>query len=66
MHPLTDLLSTKAKDKPIDLTEAQIASFDRIKSSLAEVTLLHHPTQQATICRMVDASDFTVGGVLQQ
>lgn len=66
MRPLTDLLSTKAKDKPFDETEAQIASFDGIKSSLADVTLLHHPTHQAAVCLMVDASDLAVGGVSQQ
>lgn len=66
MQPLTDLLSSKVKNKPIQLTESQLTAFENIKSSLASATLLLHPVPNASLCLMVDASDFAVGGVLQQ
>ena len=67
MQPL-HLLLTHPKDKSslITWTEETTAAFNAIKSSLADATLLTHPVLEAPTCIMTDASDFAVGGVLQQ
>ena len=66
LQPLTDLLSSKAKDKVIDLSESELAAFDKATSALADATLLVHPQAGAPLSIMVDASNVAVGGVLQQ
>ena len=67
MQPL-HLLLTHPKDKSslIIWTEETTAAFNAIKSSLADATLLTHAVLDAPTCIMTDASDFAVGGVLQQ
>lgn len=46
-------------------TEAENA-FDKCKADLANAVLLVHPVDGQSICVMVDASDQSIGGVLQQ
>lgn len=66
MQPLTDLLSSKVKNKPIQLTDIQLQAFEGVKQAIAQTTMLRHPSSNAPLTLMVDASDFAVGGVLQQ
>lgn len=66
IQPLTDLLSTKAKNAPLCLNESQEAAFQKVKMDLVSAMLLVHPVPDAPLCIMVDASDVAVGGALQQ
>lgn len=66
MQPLTDRLCTKVKNKPITLTPLELQAFENVKHALVQATMLHHPNFKAPVSLMVDASDFAVGGVLQQ
>ena len=66
MSPLTDLLKSKVKNRPIQLTPSQLQSFEDVKTALAQATLLQHPVATAPLSLMVDASDFAVGDVLHQ
>ena len=68
LKPLTALLSGPrlSKAAPIQLSAAALTAFESVKSTLAKVTLLHHPDPTASLSLMVDASDYAVGGVLQQ
>ena len=66
MQPLTDRLSTKVKNKPITLTPLELQAFENVKHALVQATMLRHPNFKAPVSLMVDASDFAVGGVLQQ
>ena len=50
LQPLTDMLSCKSKDKAISLTECELASFQRAKSTLAEATMLVHPAVDTNTC----------------
>ncbi|BHF70504.1 hypothetical protein SprV_0301355500 [Sparganum proliferum] len=43
-----------------------LTAFERIKTSLADATLLTHPAPEAPLSLMVDASTVAVGAVLQQ
>ena len=47
-------------------TENANVAFTESKQILANATLLVHPQQSAPLNIMCNASDFTVGGVLQQ
>eukprot|EP00794_Sanderia_malayensis_P013556 gene13556-biopygen10821 len=67
VQPLTDLLSTKKnKNETFAFPDSAITAFEAVKSSLAQATLLVHPSPNAPYCLMVDASNVAVGGVLQQ
>eukprot|EP00794_Sanderia_malayensis_P011530 gene11529-biopygen9201 len=67
VQPLTDLLSTKKnKNETFTFPDSAINAFEAVKSSLAQATLLVHPSPNAPYCLMVDASNVAVGGVLQQ
>ena len=66
IQPLTDLLTKKHKKDSFEVPDDAKSAFDTIKSSLANATLLVHPSPQAPYCLMVDASNVAVGGVLQQ
>ena len=66
LQPLTDILVDKSKNKKIELSHDQLASFDSIKSSLAKAALLAHPQAGAPLCLVTDASNAAVGAVLQQ
>nr|VZI44160.1 unnamed protein product [Spirometra erinaceieuropaei] len=64
MLPLTNMLS--GPKGPLELTGEALTAFERIKNSLADATLLTHPTPEAQLSLMVDASTVVVGAVLQQ
>ena len=66
VQPLTDILKCTKKNKEIALDDTALTAFGRVKSALANATLLVHPQSASPICLMVDASDVAVGGVLQQ
>nr|VZI01907.1 unnamed protein product [Spirometra erinaceieuropaei] len=64
MLPLTNLLS--GPKGPLELRGQALTAFERIKTSLADATLLTHPAPEAPLSLMVDASTVAVGAVLQQ
>jgi cleavage and polyadenylation specificity factor subunit 1 len=67
MAPLNQLLMGKPKkhDK-IVWDPGATQAFEDAKSALAAATMLQHPAPDAPISIAVDASNTTVGGVLQQ
>nr|VZI30597.1 unnamed protein product [Spirometra erinaceieuropaei] len=64
MLPLTNLLS--GPNDPVELRGHALTAFERIKISLADVTLLTHLAPKAPLSMMVDSSTVAVGAVLQQ
>nr|VZI30591.1 unnamed protein product [Spirometra erinaceieuropaei] len=64
MLTLTNLLS--GPNDPVELRGHALTEFERIKISLADVTLLTHIAPEAPLSLMVDASTVAVGAVLQQ
>nr|VZI46998.1 unnamed protein product [Spirometra erinaceieuropaei] len=64
MLPLTNMLS--GPKGPLELTGEALTTFERIKNSLADATLLTHPAPETQLSLMVDASTVAVGAVLQQ
>ncbi|BHF80747.1 hypothetical protein SprV_0702387700 [Sparganum proliferum] len=64
MLSLTNLLS--GPKGPLELRGHALTAFKRIKTSLADATLLTHPAPEAPLSLMVDASTVAVGAVLQQ
>ena len=67
LEPLNKLLST-AEDRARHLAwnTAATTAFTAIKDALANATLLAHPKPHAPTSIMTDASESTVGAVLQQ
>ena len=67
LQPLNDLLAgANQKNKTISWTEEATTAFCSIKEALANATLLVHPHPDAATSIMTDASDTSVGAVLQQ
>ena len=68
LTPLTNLLAKQKKGsrKPLVWTEESSTAFADIKAALSTATMLVHPSTDAPISIMTDASDVAVGGVLQQ
>ena len=67
LHPLTDMLQSKwKKNPPINHDATQRSAFEKVKRQLANATLLVHPTVDAPLCLITDASDVGIGSVLQQ
>ena len=64
MYALFECL--KGKPKSIQWTPACQASFEAIKTALANATLLHHPRTDAPLALTTDASDYAIGSVLEQ
>lgn len=57
----------KKKDKSqIDWTPERLKAFTECKDQLANAALLAHPSTDAPLCLMVDASDTAIGGVVNQ
>lgn len=57
----------KKKDQTvIDWTPERITAFQKCKDDLANATLLAHPSANAPLCLMVDASNSGIGGVVNQ
>ena len=65
MHPLFSAISGKPTDS-VQWTDAMVAAFTSTKNALASTTQLCHPEEGAETAITVDASDTTLGGVLQQ
>src|SRR6201990_2466540 len=68
LTPLTSLLKGKKRGQSTKVTWSDAArqTFSDAKSALAEATLLVFPQESAPTRLQVDASEFAVGGVLQQ
>ena len=67
MQPLHALLaSSKPKSQTLTWNNTALAAFSAIKEALANATLLYYPKSDTPTCLMTDASDTTVGAVLQQ
>ena len=66
MRPLFQALAGKNKPNTLEWSEEMKAAFERTKQALTEATLLTHPRGNAPTSLTVDASDITVGGVLEQ
>ena len=66
-HHLTPLFDAlKGKPKKIEWTTTCQQGFDAIKAALVSATLLHHPKPNAPLALTTDASNFAIGGVLEQ
>lgn len=71
LAPLDDLLrgddSAKRKGScPVVWTEEAEFTFQKVKSALAEATLLSHPKPSASLTLVVDASSVAAGAALHQ
>lgn len=66
--PLHGLLSGPAvkSNTEIEWTPALIQAFENCKASIADATLLAHPNSSAPLAIVTDASDTSIGSVLQQ
>ncbi|XP_053969219.1 uncharacterized protein LOC128870592 [Anastrepha ludens] len=58
--------NTKKDRTPLIWTEDASQAFEQCKSDLSKATLLAHPLPNAQLILNVDASNFSVGAVLQQ
>lgn len=64
---LSSLLTGSIKaSHPIEVTGDSLKSFEDCKESLCNAALLAHPDCDAKVSLVTDASDFAIGGVLQQ
>lgn len=64
---LHSLLTGSVKGShPVTLTGDTLKAFEDCKQSLCDATLLAHPNMDAELALVTDASDTTIGGVLQQ
>lgn len=64
MRPLHEVVSKK--NQKIEWTKERIDAFNQTKDALANATMLSHPKMSAETALTVDASDFAIGGVLEQ
>ena len=64
LHPLHE--ACKGKAQAITLSDDCQIAFDTAKSAIASAALLEHPTNGCKLAITVDASDFAVGGSLDQ
>lgn len=66
--PLLDCIKgNKKNDKTLIIwSPEKINAFIKCKNELANATLLAHPAANVPLCLMVDASDFAIGGVVNQ
>nr|XP_012151021.1 PREDICTED: uncharacterized protein K02A2.6-like [Megachile rotundata] len=60
------LVGAKKRDKRFEWTPEAVNAFNECKASLANATLLVHPTDNAPLILATDASDSAIGAVLQQ
>jgi hypothetical protein len=64
LRPLTDALNGNSKE--FQWTAEQQMAFEAAKLAVVNAVKLTHPIQAAKLSLATDASDFHVGGVLQQ
>lgn len=61
------IIGNKKNDKtPVKWNSDADSAFEKCKKDLASATLLFHPRQDVDLSICVDASDYGIGGVLQQ
>lgn len=58
--------ATKRDKSRIEWTEEANRAFEKCKENLKNAATLTHPIPDAELCLMTDASDFSIGAVLQQ
>lgn len=64
---LACLVGNKKNDKTlIDWTPEKLEAFNKCKNDLANAAILAHPSSDAPLSLMVDASDTAIGGVVNQ
>ena len=71
MSPLYDAVASRgsskpSRNRPMDWTPERIKAFDAAKAALARATTLTYFVAGAPLALTTDASDFTVGAVLEQ
>ncbi|GFY61406.1 retrovirus-related Pol polyprotein from transposon opus [Trichonephila inaurata madagascariensis] len=66
--PLHELLKNSKKNykREVEWNAEAINAFNQCKNQLANVTLLAHPSQDADLALMTDASDFGLGASLNE
>lgn len=65
--PLNGILAGKVtKNQPVQMTPTQLEAFSECKKALSNATLLVHPLANAELSMTTDASDVSIGAVLQQ
>ena len=64
LKPLTDSLA--GSPKVLQWSTLHAAAFTQAKAALAAAVPLHHPARDAQLSVYTDASNFHIGGVLQQ
>lgn len=65
--PLTELIKHNPNAKSLEFSEASITAFEEIKSKLANITALPHPSSNATHYHIVsDSSNYAIGAALHQ
>lgn len=64
LHDL--LVGTVKGSQPVILGDDTLKAFENCKKSLCDATILAHPNIDAKLALVTDASDTTIGGVLQQ
>ncbi len=57
---------TGGPNGPIEMSNEQLAAFQRLKTSLTDATTLVYPNPDAQLSLMVDASKTAIGAVLNQ
>ncbi|GFY13471.1 retrovirus-related Pol polyprotein from transposon 297 [Trichonephila clavipes] len=57
---------SKKDSKPLNWSSEAITAFQRCKQALADAALLAHPSPSAPLALHVDASDYAIGGALNQ
>ncbi|KAL1446948.1 hypothetical protein WDU94_003629 [Cyamophila willieti] len=58
--------SRKNDKRKIQWSDEARAAFEKLKSQLADATLLYHPSSKFKLVLSVDASDYAIGAALQQ
>jgi hypothetical protein len=66
LTPLTDLISTSKKGKPLVWTEQHTKAFETVKQVIAKQTMLAFPDFSKPFDIHTDASDVQLGGVISQ
>ncbi|GFV00166.1 retrovirus-related Pol polyprotein from transposon 297 [Trichonephila clavipes] len=56
----------KMDSKPLNWSSEAITAFQRCKQALTDAALLAHPSPSAPLALHVDASDYAIGGALNQ
>jgi len=64
--PIHNLLGAKKGATAINWTDEARQAFENTKQSLTQTTLLAHPRANAKLALFTDASDHSIGAVLQQ